>query len=99
MAVPFVIENNSNNSISYTFEGINGTSANVGGTSNANSGGNPPVAVPAGTYDVIISPAGTPVNCDMIFNTGESAYNTPGYTFNNISVSDSETNSLSVTNP
>jgi len=98
-AVPFVITNNSNNSISYTFKGIDGTAANVGGVCNANSGTNPAIAVPAGTYEVILSPAGMPVNCDMTFNTGEEADNAPGHTFSPIYVSNSQTNALLVTNP
>ena len=69
------------------------------GVCEANSGTNPPIAVPTGTYEVTISPAGMPVNCNMIFNTGQAAYDTPGHTFSPIDVSDSETNSLSITNP
>jgi hypothetical protein len=97
VAVAFSITNNSGNSISYTFMGIDGTSGSVGGTANAHSGTNPLVAVPSGMYNVIISPAGMPVNCTMIFNTGQEAVNTPGHTFTNINVSNSATTSLSVT--
>lgn len=99
VAVPFTIVNNSNNSIEYNFNGINGTSANVAGTCRANSGTNPDIAVPTGTYTVVISPAGSPQNCDMMFNTGQFANNTPGATFTPVSVSNSATTSLTIRNP
>lgn len=99
VAVSFTIANNSNNSISYTFNGINGTTGQVGGVSNANSGVSAPIAIPTGTYQVVINPAGMPVNCNMIFNTGEAAYNTPGHTFSPINVSNTQTNYLTVSNP
>jgi hypothetical protein len=97
-AVAFIITNNSNNSIAYDFNGIDGTSAVVDGECLANSGTNPYILVPTGTYEISISPAGTPENCYMLFNTGQSNNGTPGAEFSPISVSDTQTNSLTITN-
>ncbi len=98
VAVSFTIVNNSNNSIEYSFNGINGTAANVSGTCDAHSGATRDIAVPTGTYTVVISPAGMPVNCNMLFNTGQSAYGVPGAQFTPISVSNTVTYSLTITN-
>jgi hypothetical protein len=99
VAVSFTIDNKSNNSVDCTFYGIDGTSGQVSGVAEANSGVNPPVAVPAGTYEVVVSPAGTPENCNMLFNTGENASDTPGHTFPSITVGNSASNYLTLTNP
>lgn len=98
--VLFVVTNNSGNSVSITFQRIDGTIQNISGTAAAHSGTHSPFAtVPPGLYNITVSPSGQPVNCSMVFNTGQSALNVPGHVFNNINVGTTATNTLNINVP
>lgn len=84
--VSFGISNNSGNSLSLTFTRTDIYQPNINYVSSAHSGTNPPLSVPPGTYNILFSPAGMPVNCIVTLSNGVSSPNTPGYTFTGVIV-------------
>lgn len=89
----FPITNISNNSLSITFR-LSDNSAQYSHVVPSNSNYSF-IGIPQGTYTITISPAATPVNCTMTFNSGESYGPSPGHTFFGINVG-SQTTSLNV---
>lgn len=97
--VNFAVTNNSGESLTITFKNTV-TLAQVSNESNAGSGLiSPFVSIPPGTYNITISPAGMPVNCNMVLNTGQGTYNAPGTVFTGVAVNPMGATSLSVTTP
>lgn len=95
--VVFIVTNSSGNNLSITFQRTD-VQSQFNFSDVVSPGSNKTFSVPTGIYNVIISPASNPYNCNMSFNTGESYGPAPGHTFSNINIASDHTTSLSVTN-